>query len=434
MTRYSYPVHGALAIFAAGLILLSPGVVRASPPTAAPPPVSYTIQPIVKLGDAVADVMLAADSDNGYLAISGLSDSGQLAFVAANGDGSNGDMLLQYAGGKFTPIVVGGRDAPGGKWPSAEAIYLGGGGPVLMNQRGNMAFAANETIGGKTVMGTYRWDFKAQQVTAIALDGMPAVNNLTFVQGATGAPVINNSDEIAFPATVMNAAKAEHGGIFLRGQDGQLQAVALPDQVLPNGVKIQDALQPDLNDAGAVAFVTASGNNNPDGAYLWENGTIAPLAVAKQVIPGVGTIDSFFGALLNNQDHNVILDLYLASDPNNDGLFLLANGAWTPLVVPGQDMPGGGKLVHPGSISGANKAGQRAFLGRLDDGTRSAYLLNADGTTSLVLRTGVATPLGKVTNIGQPSPDISLNDNGQIAVNVAFDGITTMIVLTPTAP
>ena len=136
----------------------------------------YKIQPIVKLGDTVADVTIRAAGD---LEMGTLNDAGQIVFITENGNLSGSEMLIQYADGKFIPIVVGDRDAPGGKWAGGSGIP----GPVSMNQQGNIAFGANATIGGITDYGTFRWDYKTQKVTPVALRGMTAVNNLTFVNG-----------------------------------------------------------------------------------------------------------------------------------------------------------------------------------------------------------------------------------------------------------
>jgi hypothetical protein len=386
---------------------------------------TYKIQPIVKLGDTVAGVKIRG---NGEFEMGTLNDNGQIAFVTENGELANSEMLIQYTDGKFIPIVGGGRKAPGGTWSKSSGVA----GPVSMNRRGNIAFSTYVTIGRNSQLGTFRWDYKAQQVTPVALPGMMAVNNFTFVDGSSGTPVINNRDEIAFPANVRNAAGKTHSGVFLLGRDGQFQAVALPDQVLPGGAKIHDAFAADINDAGAVVFLTYRPNNPFDGVYLWEKGTITPVAVVNQDIPGIGTIASIGAAWMNSQNDNVLVEVTRKSNPNSRGLYLFAHGALTPLVVPGQAMPDGGKLWDMGAVSGANRARQRAFIGLLQDGTRSAYLLNADGTTSMILKTGATSDLGKITRIGFPSPGISLNSKGQVALNAQIEGrTTTLILLTP---
>src|SRR5436309_2280658 len=111
------------AVLGVGLALL------AHPATGAQIP--YTIQPIIALGERAGDVLLPSDYQ---IAIGGLNDQGQIAFIG--GDGGKPELLLQYADGKITPIVVAGRDAPQGKWPKDVLVnWL-----PQMNQRGSIVF------------------------------------------------------------------------------------------------------------------------------------------------------------------------------------------------------------------------------------------------------------------------------------------------------
>ena len=130
----------------------------------------------------------------GGFSIGSLNDKGQLLFTADNWDTISSDMLLQYSGGRFTPIVVARGLAPGGKWPSRNGTVAA---PVSMNQLGNAVFAAEVTMRDETDFGTFVWDYSSRQVKALVLRGMPAAGNLTFTQGGAFSPVINNSSEIA---------------------------------------------------------------------------------------------------------------------------------------------------------------------------------------------------------------------------------------------
>ena len=109
-------------------------------------------------------------------------------------------------------------------------------------------------MGDNIEYGTFRWDAEAQRLTAIALPGMPAVNNRTFSGAGGQTPVINNQNEIAFVGEIQNAAGTSQPGVFLLGRDGKLRPVALPDQELPGGGPISGAFVPSLNDAGVVAY------------------------------------------------------------------------------------------------------------------------------------------------------------------------------------
>jgi hypothetical protein len=430
LTRAALP----LTFLAAGLELLAPGAARAVAPTA------YTIQPIAKLGDRVADVTMRMGSN---FQISTLNDSGQLAVVTENAAG--GEMLLQYANGPFIPIAVGGGDAPGGKW----AKQLGFTGPVSMNQRGDIVFATNATIGGTTGRGAFRWDCQSQKVTLVAFKGMPALNNLTFVNGITTTsssgvyiyPFINNSGEIAFPADVKNAAGATRSGVFFLGPDGQLQAVAAPDQALPGGGKVQNAYPTGINDTGIVAFVAAAGpGSSRNGAYVWENGTVAPVAVVGMEIAGLGKVASVSSIRVNNKDRTALVSMQLNSTSAPLGFYRWADGQFTLLFVIGQDMPGGGRLKQPFEPFAINDSGQFAFRAILADGSTAAYLLDTDGTLSLILKNGTTTDIGTIrqiltANSSPPSYGIGLNSKGQVALTVQIGtGPATLVLLTPAAP
>jgi hypothetical protein len=413
----------------AGLALLAPGAAPAATVLT-----QYRIQTIVKLGDQVADVTIKVGNQGGDLEIGTLNDSGQIAFVTENAAG--GQMLLQYTKGQFIPIVVVGRDAPGGKWARGSFGVLS---PVSMNQRGNIAFAAYATIGGTTGLGTFRWDAPSQKVTLVAFQGLPAVNNLLFVHGSNSGstPLINNSEEIAFAADVKNAAGQTRSGVFFLGQGGPLQAIALPDQALPGGATVQNAYPTSLAENGVVAFTAAGSGSQPSGVYLWEKGTITPVAVAGTPFAGLGTVAAVpGGGQVSHKDRSVILPLRFNSLQNPWGEYRWTNGPLTPLFVVGQAMPGGGRLADFWPPFAFNDAGQFAVPAPLSGGNLAAYRMDADGTLALILKTGTSTDLGTITTVGGASPaGIGLNSQGQVALPVRINGGPyTLVLLTPAAP
>src|SRR5262249_22652048 len=156
-----------------------------------------------------------------------------------------------------------------------------------------------------------------------------------------------------------------------------------------------------INDAGVVAMrVAVAEEGGPlkvkfEDAYVWEQGTITPVATADLDVPGGGKIAGALGAWVNNKNRTLLLAVGLQGS-DDYGLYRFADGQRTPLLLPGQEMPGGGKyktLASEDSVSFASEAGEHAFLARLDDGPTAAYLLGADGKLSLILKSGATTDL-----------------------------------------
>jgi hypothetical protein len=350
-------------------------------------------------------------------------------------------MLFQYADGKFTPIVLPRRDAPIGQWPNNVDFWN----PVSMNQSGNAVFVVRD--GHRQFpfgwLGTFLWDFHAQKILPVALQGMPATHDLTFGEGGLSRPVINDSNEIAFVADVKDASgKVQGVGLFFHGRDGKLLPVALPGQELPGGGKVLQVFRPSVNNSGQVGFVAVpQGLTWPrTSAYVWEQGTLTRMAGIDQPAPGGGKIVGITDAWVNNKNRNVLVQAIL-NDVNNGprALYLFASGKLTPVAVPGQKMPGGGKfetLSVMDSVSSPNEAGQHAFFAQLDSGT-GAYLMEADGKLSLIVKSGTTTHLGRITTVGSgpgnSANGVGLNNKGQVALGVKIDVLpTAIILLTPT--
>jgi hypothetical protein len=411
-----------------GLTLLPPGSAHAQ--------TDYKIQPVVRLGDTVAGVVL---KKNGFLGIENLNDRGQLSFGAADANGA--DALFQYVDGRFIPLAVAGREAPepGGKWPND--LFIAGRGN--MNQSGNLVFPAGRIAGGNFQGDTYLWDAAAELITVVARKGMPAVNNLTFAQGGGSGPAINNRGDIALVAHVTNAVGQAKQGVYFRSPDGQLLPVVLPNQVLPNGRKAVEAIFPTLNDAGVVAVpVRQEGAGAEEfSVYLWQKGELRPAAIIDTEAPGGGRIAAVFDTFVNNKNGNALVTLRVNRSSGPEGLYLFADDSLRPVAVPGQEMPGGGKLVSVDHnlVSFANEMGQHAFVARLEGGATAAYQMDADGQLSLILKSGASTELGTITRVshsGSSSPayGLALNSKGQVALSVRIAASDMIVLLTPADP
>ena len=428
---WTLPLGSALAaLLIAGLALLAP---RAAPATA---PTSYTFQPLAQIGGMAGDIpipqgltwVLGSLNDNGQI----LVDAG--TGVGAGGGGTKPEILLQYGDGKFTLLASGGMDGPLGPWPKDIGFFYR---PFHMNGRGNSVFNVVK-LPGVTVIGTFFRDATSGKMTAVLLPGMPATGNLTFTnQSGWWPPVINNRDEIALNNGVKGTGSPSGGGLFFRTPDGALQPIVVPGQALPDRTKGTPMVR-SITDAGVVGFNAFVAEPS---AYQWEKGNLTSLVTIGTAAPGGRKIAAVGTVLRNNQNSSALISARVTGK-GGQGLYRLAGGTLTPVAVAGQPMPGGGTFKSIAfidhdlarSVSAATEAGQHTFVATLADNSTGVYRLDADGTLSLVVKTGMTTPLGKVTRFGQYTGPV-MNSKGQVVVSISFDnGPETLVLLTPATP
>jgi hypothetical protein len=403
---------------------------------------AYQIQSLVNAGDEVGSVQVGPFE----LHVQGLNDQGQVLFMGVKGGSF---FLAEQSGGGLVPIALPGQKGPSGKWPGEIGFVV----PMKMNQRGSVAFDLVNLNASDAEVGMFRWDADSQQLTPLGLPGTPATDGLTFAP--TGSPpsglfpgtAINNRNEVAFGHNVTDAGgKAVGQGVFLMGQDGMLRAVALPAQVLPDGGAVHAAFCWSLNDAGAIGFTAQLDPSEAILPYLWENGAITAINLN---IAGGGQIAGKNDAVyVNNHDDSALV----AAKQGLLGPFGLyrwragAPGAaalLSPVLQAGQALPGGGTFrdldMGDAFVITANDAGQYAFDATLTEGgikRHGAYLLNPDGTLSLILKEGMTTALGTVTHLGTGQLNgVGLNRQGQVALSVQMDnGVPEIVLLTPSTP
>lgn len=400
---------------------------------------SYTIRPVFAAEETVGGIRVGPAPYGGAL-----GESGEFVFIPSV---TGSQSLLHYADGRFTGLVVPGQDCPGGKWPTESDTRA----PAI-NGRGTVVFAATATIASTTGWGVFRWDPRSRTTFSVMQTGMPAVNGLTFVPGVVpDYPVINDHDEVAFSLAVPNAVgKAERAAFFL-GRDERLLPVAVPGQILPGGrAVLRFAGDLSLNDAGVVAVRVqrqgdASGNTS---AYLYENDVFTPVAVAGETAPGGGTIARVSAVYVNNLDRSALVAASESDRPGRAGLYRFSEGRLSPVILPGQELPGGARLstipvtlfgstgIQSASreISRANASGQHVFIAQLEGGGQALYRLERNGDLTLILRTGAVTEMGKINGI-TTGWGLSFNSRGQIAVTLRIAGRPeTTVLLTPNSP
>jgi hypothetical protein len=395
----------------------------------------YKIQPIVKLGDKVGAVVL-----RGAFQVGSLSDDGQIIFNTIDFEGGDEvkDELYLYAEGMITPLVVANGVAPTGKWPKRVGIQA----PVSMNRHGDVV--VNVVNLAADSLGLFLRDHQARNLIPVALKGRPAAPDLTITLPWGRRPVINNLGEIVFTADTKNSSgKPVEPGVFWRRADGQLITVVIPGQALPDGGQVRFGWAPSLSDSGRVGLlVVPKGKDWPyTHGYAWENGALTLVAAKGATAPGGGTIAHVDLVWVNNQDRGVLVSAVLNdAESGPRALYRFVNGRLLAAAIPGQPMPGGGTFEScrwHGSFP--NAAGQYGFAAAITEAgvnRTAAYLLQPDGTLSLILKSGTRTEFGEITKVewgGAYSLGVGLNNNGQIALPVRFnDGPDTIVLLTPT--
>jgi hypothetical protein len=403
--------------------------------------VDYSLLPVAKFGDTSGTVRISVDPDAAF-EVGSLNDNGQLAFVTKNSAG--GEILGLYSGGAWTPLVMAGGNAPMGKWPADVAILS----PVSMNQLGNIAFTIDSEAMDSPSAETFLWDASATQFSLVAKNGRVVTFSETWDRGGDWVTAINNSGEMAYVAGTQDPQSLGRGGIFYQHTDGQVTAIALPDGQIEDGSTLIDTSDPFLNDLGAIVF-TARRKGDPQdagSAFRWLLGTRTRIAVPGTSLPQGHTVTNVLRAWVNNKNGKILLAVNTDATGASDyvetpiSLFLWDFGLFTPVAVPGQTMPDGSKLlsVQDFGVSPPNELGQHAFLAILEGGATAAYLMDADGKLSLILKSGTVSSLGTITNVGEgagTSSGIALNSSGQVALTAQIEvKPDTLFLLTPPAP
>jgi hypothetical protein len=389
------------------------------------------MQPIVKIGDTIAAAHITVSV---ALAVGDLNDRGQITFGSVNLSGGWSSALFQYSDGRFTPFLAAGQPALRGRWPQDVEFFQTG----QMNQRGDVVFTAGSSADGFDGFGTYVWNYATQQVTAVALAGTHALNDLDF-QGAGGpGAAINDYGEIAFNAWLRNGTGPVGAGVFLQRPGELPQPVLLPNEPPSGSRKVEPyPAWNSLDDTGRIAFEAIRDNDGGISGFVWEQGVIVPVALSGDSVPGGERIANVGQVLLNNQNPSVLVEASLSHDDRFStlNLYRFTGGKLIPVAVQGQPMPGTAPYRDTLWASKANEWGQHALFVQLEDHQVALFLLDPNGTFHLVLKSGMATRLGTISEIVPNG--LGLNSQGQVAVGVHFAGTApddeTLVLLTPIA-
>src|SRR4051812_9082260 len=159
-----------------------------------------------------------------------MNDEGSVAFIATLAGGRGAAGVFLASDGKLRTIASSGMKAPvirGGIGVFAEFEA------VSLNSRGDVAFLAWVRHGRETIEVIYvaRKVGAVHQLTKVAAVGEPAPGGGFFT--SFGAPVVNDSGAVAFPAIVKLGPAL--GAIFVAPAEGSLHLVVGTGDPVPTG-------------------------------------------------------------------------------------------------------------------------------------------------------------------------------------------------------
>jgi hypothetical protein len=227
------------------------------------------VQKIMTYGDPIP---ASSDTFGFPHFISGLTDSGNVAFSAATSSAIDG-LFFSPAGGTIETVAVDGGTAPGGGTfslaPQVTTI------PPLLPTVGNLAaindesdFAFGATLtGGAANSGYFRAMHSGSGIgplQAVALEGWTAPGGGTFatipIAYTSGADFALGPDGALAFANLVTTGSGLTGGMFVARPDGTLLKVAEDGDLLPGGGVVSGILlSPKLaaGDAGKFAFLAS---------------------------------------------------------------------------------------------------------------------------------------------------------------------------------
>jgi len=274
------------------------------------------------------------------------NDAGGIAFTATLAGGRGAAGVLLASEGKLRTIASSGMKAP---------VILGGIGvfaefeAVSLNSRGDVAFLAWVRHGRETIEVIYvaRKVGAVHQLTKVAAVGEPAPGGGFFA--GFGAPVVNNTGAIAFPAVVKLGPAL--GAIFVAPAEAPAHLfLGTGDPAPTGGIFARFSERIGFDDSGRVAFGAFINGSGPDfGIFVADGTDRRAIAARGQAAPGGGVYASF-GAW-PAMSHSGELAFVAATDRGQtfDGVFLMnAAGKVTRVVAPGDPLMDGGKLTSLG--------------------------------------------------------------------------------------
>jgi len=325
-------------------------------------------------GDAAADT-----GGGSYLVPGGfpaLNEAGELSFMAAvsGGTASSGIFVAAAAAADIAAVVAGqaAPDTGGGSFDGSLSSLNRHG----LNDAGAVVFA-DTVSGGTASSGVFLASGGGH--AAVALAGESAPDTGGGVYDDFGAPAVDASGSVVFPAIVAGGTTA--GGLF-KASAGVDSLLAHVGDTAPGtaGGGFADFLFPELNASGTVVFLSdVTGGSATGGIFRIESGVPSAVVVEHDAAPGTGggTFASITGLAALNDAGDVAFSAVVTGGASEAGVFqfVAATGQIVPVVLFGEAAPdsGGASFAQFGAVD-VNDAGQVALQATLSDGNTGIFL------------------------------------------------------------
>lgn len=315
---------------------------------------------------------------------------GDVAFFAKLMRSATEEALFLTHQGRASLVASVGSAVPGGGTITSFTEHPA---PSL-NDVGSIAFAA--TIeGGRASEAVFAWS--GGKLTSVAQSGAkaPGINGGAFFD--FGPPVVNNSGDVAFLATVRRGREALDA-IYLASK-GQAAKIAAAGDAAPGGGKLAALGTPALNAKGVLAFAAVvEGGETPGAIFVGSAAGLRRVVGAGDPAPGGGMFTRLSEHLGLDDAGRVAFGAFLGQGAPRSGMFV-AGETVAPLVMLGAAAPGGGTFASFGDAPALAGDGRLAFVAAVEGGPGTTGIY-ASGPGGLARVAGVGDPVADGKRIG----------------------------------
>lgn len=316
---------------------------------------------------------------------------GQVVFYATvlHAPGREGIFLVEA--GHVTKLAAFGDSLPGGGTLSEFGEH-----PLpSLNRAGHAAFTAH-IAGGRATEGVFLAGADGLKVIALAGDDAPGVPTGVLVD--FDAPALNDNDELAFVAEVRRGRDLLDVLYFWNGRRLQ-RVVAESDLLLRIGGKMDKIGAPALNNSGIIAFPAAI-FRGPTLGGIFVAGTrdLRLLVSAGDRMPSGAMILRFSERVAIDAEGKVAFGAYIGGKGQaREAVLRIGPAGLAEIAVEGSPAPGGGRYAGFGPWPTMAPGGIIAFIAALDGspGQLAAFAGTA-GDIQRVATMGEKLPQGEV--------------------------------------